>query len=272
MTSKAFVDTTVLTDALLGLPEKRKRAKAALERFETTELPEYAIKEFKLGPLTNFNWMHTKLVQTQSLTDTLAALQVLSVTPQRYKTATAIQALSNAMDSIGHLTHSELQQKYGSKAALNEMLFDETRLAVKAMILRAWQQRRNVTDQVVCPLSCYDEKDPRAHRDCLDLTPRDCPTGANCCVAEEMKKGKSELQRMREATIATGERSELKKRARCLRKLYRTPKRRVDRQDCRALGDAVFAYFAPAGSTILTTNLRDFVPLAETVGKRAEAP
>ena len=42
--------------------------------------------------------------------------------------------------------------------------------------------------------------------------------------------------------------------------------------DCRNLGDAVFAFFAPNTSAILTTNIRDHRPLAAAVGKTAISP
>ena len=41
---------------------------------------------------------------------------------------------------------------------------------------------------------------------------------------------------------------------------------------CDDLGDAIFAFFAPPGSVILTTNMRDFEPLAGALGKSVEKP
>jgi hypothetical protein len=41
---------------------------------------------------------------------------------------------------------------------------------------------------------------------------------------------------------------------------------------CDDLGDAILVFFAPPDSVILTTNLRDFEPLAGAVGKSAEKP
>ena len=59
--SKAFVDTTILTDSLLKDGAVAKTPKKGLKQFEITELPVYAIKEFKSGPLKNFKWFHNKL-------------------------------------------------------------------------------------------------------------------------------------------------------------------------------------------------------------------
>ncbi len=41
---------------------------------------------------------------------------------------------------------------------------------------------------------------------------------------------------------------------------------------CDDLGDAVLAFFAPPDSVILTTNTRDFEPLAGALGKSVEKP
>lgn len=54
--------------------------------------------------------------------------------------------------------------------------------------------------------------------------------------------------------------------------MYRNPKRPIEDKDCRSLGDAVFAFLAPDGATILTTNERDHKPLAEALGKKVETP
>src|SRR5271169_2051212 len=99
--SKAFVETTVLTDALLKSGVPSRTAKRAIARFETSLLPLYAIKEFKAGPLRAFVWVHNKLVAGRSFSATLDVLQRLSRTPQRYLTSTAIEALRVSAYSTG---------------------------------------------------------------------------------------------------------------------------------------------------------------------------
>ncbi len=61
--TNAFVDTTVLTDATLKIGDVAKIAKIAIKRYGKTQLPVYAIKEFKAGPLKNFVWLHNLLTQ-----------------------------------------------------------------------------------------------------------------------------------------------------------------------------------------------------------------
>jgi hypothetical protein len=46
----------------------------------------------------------------------------------------------------------------------------------------------------------------------------------------------------------------------------------MDAKDCRRLGDAFFALYAPPDAVILTTNIKDHAPLAEALGKQARIP
>jgi hypothetical protein len=64
--TKAYVETTVLADALLKPGARASAAKATIGRFSESLLPVYSIKEFKAGPLHHYVWFHGKLVQTKS--------------------------------------------------------------------------------------------------------------------------------------------------------------------------------------------------------------
>lgn len=143
--SKAYVDTTILSDVLLKPGALGAAARKCVSRYEITELPEYAIKEFKAGPIKNFVWMHNKLASTGSFQLALHALQNISKTPKRYTTATAIQALTNAADSISKYTLSKWVEKYGDSARTDSIQADEYRLAIKTAVYKAWKRRRRVT-------------------------------------------------------------------------------------------------------------------------------
>ena len=62
------------------------------------------------------------------------------------------------------------------------------------------------------------------------------------------------------------------RRREALKKLAVHPNSRFERKDCRALGDAYFAFFAPTNADILTTNIKDHLPLASALGKKAVSP
>src|ERR1700729_967557 len=121
--AKAFVETTVLADALLK-PEAGKTAREALRKYEVTELPEYALKEFKAGPLKNVVWFHNKLVTTSSFVKAIDALQKMSLSPKRYTTATALEALREAAKKTGSITMSEMVRSYGPTATQDAVLTD----------------------------------------------------------------------------------------------------------------------------------------------------
>jgi hypothetical protein len=77
---------------------------------------------------------------------------------------------------------------------------------------------------------------------------------------------------LRDAIPENSSRREDRERRKVLKQLINTPKLPLDRESCRALGDAIFAFFCPEDAVVLTTNLRDHEPLAQAVGKRAEGP
>jgi hypothetical protein len=265
--SNAYVETTVLTDILLKPnTQKRKRAQAALARYENTILPVYSIKEWKAGPLNYFAYVHDKLVLTQSLADTIQAIAALP--RQGYLRATSTDALAAA----GQISKKRPRQ-YAGPGSTDKENADSYRLALVSIITRSWQKRRKVTSQVVDDLSCYLEAAPRLGKDGLfDLDPRLCEKDQGCSLASALKSKPQLLESLRKAIPENSGRREDQKRRQALKQLIKHPKETLNRETCRDLGDAVFAFFCPQDAVILTTNLRDHEPLANAIGKRAEKP
>ncbi len=270
--SKAFLDTTVLTDALLKPGAAANAAKAAISRFKISQLPVYAIKEFKAGPLRNFVWFHNRLVLSKSYSEALDALHRMSLSPRRYRTATAIEALRASAYASGKQKLLELTAKYGRAADFDTVQRDEYILAIKTAVIKAWRKRHSVASATVEPLTCYDEKEPIERRGLLDLEPTDCSPVSECCLGQRLKARPDQLEKLKDATDSLDRNRERQRRHEVLRNLIRKPKNPLSRKECRYLGDAVFAFLAPDDSTILTTNLKDHVPLAEALGKKAESP
>lgn len=270
--NKAFVDTTIIADALLKERPTSKSAIDALNRFQSTELPVYAIKEFKAGPLKYFTWFHNKLALLGSFTASLKALQRMSLTPKRYTTATAIEALMGASARLKNSNQDSLLQKYGQVANIDVFLCDQYRLALKAKIIKAWRHRRRITTNVVCPLSCYKEVNWYVRNRLIMLDPTRCEVQTECCLAPELKKRLADLVKLRNVIRKQSKSRENERRARALRELIRKPKALMSEKICRDLGDAYFALFAPQDSVILTTNAKDHKVLAEALGKKAETP
>lgn len=269
--NKAIVDTTILTDVLLNSGEARQYANNALNQYQQTLLPVYAIKEFKSGPLKNFVWMHNKLALLDSYEKALEALQRMSRTPKRYTTSTAIQALKEAAGSISKVTLGNLKNKYGESATYDRVQCDEIRLQIKTAIVKAWKKRRKVTTDIICPLTCYKETAPFENRGLIELGVNECENSNKCTMATLLRTKPDDLRLMRDA-IADSDKPENRQRAKILRQLYRTPNVPIGNKDCKKLGDAIFVFLAPEDTVILTTNITDHIPLAKAVGKQVVSP
>ncbi len=270
--TKAFVDTTIITNILLKAGDIKNKSLAALAKYNHTELPVYAIKEFKDGPLSYYAYIHNKLAVHKSFSQALSALQKLSATPQRYRLSTSLEALKTAADSISNLTTGELVKKYGNKAVLDIMLADEYRILISTMIIKAWKKRRSCTTEVVNPLSCYKETAPYFKKGLMTLDDRKCPRDIDCCMNSFMKANIPDIKLLFSAiNQIQNQRSEDKRRRKVLKNIIRKPKQNFGEKECRDLGDAVFSLYAPSSSAILTTNKRDHEPLAKSLGKKIDA-
>ena len=271
VSKKALVDTTILANILLKSGDSRKESQSALKTFDQSFLPVYAIKEFKAGPLHNFVYFHNKLITTGSFDKTIAAIQRLSLTPHRYKTATALEALSEASKSLSQNTLPDLLKKYNS-TDLGKILYDETRISLKVIIMMAWKKRRTVTTDIVNPLKCYKEVAPTDTRGLIDDSPLGCELNSKCSVQAILKGKLEDVEKLWNAIDESSIKQEDQRRRKVLKSIFRTPKRDISGDDCRRLGDAIFALLAPKDSVILTTNIKDHKTLAEALDKEAVSP
>lgn len=267
--SKAYLDTTILTNILLKPgSEKERAAKAALARFDETLLPVYSIKEWKKGPLDKFAYVHDKLVQTKSLADTFEAINSISPFHNPYKRNTSHEALAAAM----RLTGTQPTSGDPSVGSDSENA-DRYRLALARLIFRSWQKRRKQTTTTFQDLECYAEAKPSLDRNgFIDLKPQKCNPERECCLSARLKAEKGLLKALRDSIPETSQREEDRKRRKVLKQLINSPKLPLTEEQCRWLGDAAFAFFCPKDAVVLTTNIRDHKPLAEAVGKAAEQP
>jgi hypothetical protein len=244
-------------------------AKAALKRFQQTELPVYAIKEFKAGVLRYYVWFHNKVVTVDRWGDAVDAIR--RVARQRNRQSTALQALAEFESSIGRRMPADLASKYPASDE-SSIRRAEARLWLKTLIMRAWRQRRTLTTRVVAPLSCYPETDLTLNQNgTLDDQPVGCPSD-DCCMRERFVRRSDDLKSILEAAQKMSDKAETMKRRQVLRQLVRHPNRTLSEKDCRNLGDAVFALQCPSDAVILTTNVVDHEPLAKAIGRSVIKP
>ncbi len=269
--SKAFIDTTVLTDFLLKSGAVREAARRAIAGFSHTSIPVYAIKEFKAGPFRNFIWMHNKLASSKSYSVALDALHRMSRTPKKYTTSTAIEALRDASGSIGKKTSQEVLSKYGPNESLDQIYCDELRLVLKTVIFKAWSKRRAVTDEVVAPLLCYREVKPSERRGLIEIGKTTCEKNEPCSILSYIRENLSSANLVKDS-LKGSDKLESQRRHKVLREVCRKSNYLLDEKECRYLGDAVFVLLAPDDSSILTTNISDFKTMADAVGKKVVTP
>jgi hypothetical protein len=263
---RAFVDTTILTDATLKPGGPKTAAVAALARFDESELPVYAIKEFKRGPLQYLVWLHNKVVSTRSFTKTFTAVRKVSA--QRNRQATALEVIERVLAKMAGDDHKVLEAKYGARAKLDVIQADLLKELTRGLVLRAWRQHRKVTTRTVQELACYQEMPPVLNRELLDLKPLDCKNG--CCLATPLRQMSGDAAKLRKR-ISPPSKKEEANRIAALKIVEKSPGR-FNERDCRNLGDAYFSLFAPTGSVILTTNTGDHEKLAGALGKVVEGP
>lgn len=270
--TKAYLDTTIFTDALVKPGEKAERAKAAIKHFATTELPVYAIKEFKAGPLYGYVWLYNKLLLTKSYEKTLNLINRMALGPRKYLTATAIEALTAAAHRTGNLTDEQLT-KMQRRGGRDRELAEIYRLSLKNIIIKSWKRRRSLTTTVSLPLSCYVETEPyENHQGIMSVEPYRCDADPECCLAQSLRSSPQSLVKLLRAINQEPSKRENDRRGQVLKNLLKKPSKTLEDKDCRALGDAIFAFFCPADAVILTTNTKDHRPLARALGKDAVAP
>ena len=269
---KTLVDTTVIANALLKAKAERGSAILAIKRFEESFAPVYAIKELKAGPLKNYIWFHNKLALF-SYIDAIKALQRSSLSPRRYQTATALEALTAALEATG--IPENLKEKSETKGITPESLYKEKlRLSLKKIIKRGWNNRRKITTHMLCELPCYPETPVTESRDLtLEVEPVACDTRFGCALAKLMCKDLDAIKALIKVVDAAEQKPENIRRARSLRRLLKPDSWKTFTNDeCRALGDAAIAFLAPNDSVVLTTNTRDIQPLSSALNKKTETP
>ncbi|MCA3559780.1 MAG: hypothetical protein IOC82_01960 [Aestuariivirga sp.] len=262
---RAFIETTILVDLLLKRKSRRSAVKVALSKFSETLLPQYAIKEMKAGALFACVWLHNKLVTTDSIPDAIQAVHAMSRTPRRYLVSTALEAWAVAEESIA--SKSYLPNQVVTPAAREKLRRQEMINLIRSQIMLGWRRRRKSFTKVVSPLTCYVEDELILVGERIETGKIKC-AHEPCCLKEQFFD-KIEDTKTLMAECAKGDRAEDKKRYSALRHIARTPKREIDSDMCRSLGDAVFALQSPADATIVTTNMKDIAPLAGALGKDA---
>jgi hypothetical protein len=266
MGDKAFLDTTILVDILLKPKHHGVVAASAVSSYERASVPTYALKELQLGALRAYVWFHNTLLTSDSMTATYGRLHGLSRSFNKNLGSTALEALREAS------AHSKALLRSATAAEQDRDQARLLRIATKGLIFRAWHKRSRVAE-VVFPLKCYTQGAPvEDHRKSLSYGEA-CPKGSSCSLSAELRKRLNDVRSVREAILhLKSQRREDQKRTKALGEFLKRPQEAISHQNCRALGDAVFAILCPLDTAILTTNVADHRPLASALGKAVRTP
>lgn len=267
---KAFVDTTILADATLKTGARREAALRALAAYTETQLPVFAIKEFKQGVLKTYVWFHNLLSDGGSFAKAVAALHRMGFTPRRQRSQSALEALSLAAQEYAQRTLGDLGSEYGLLCNADKCLADEYRDFLRYLILDAWDQRRAITTHVVNELACYSEAEPFLNNGQIEVDPTRCAPAPECAMAQQLRTQADDVKKL--IAILDGKLGQAKSQRTALLRLLLEPPERIRHGDCRALGDSIFALLCPDDCVILTTNGKDHIPLANAIGKKVETP
>jgi hypothetical protein len=265
---KAFLDTTVLTDALLKQGDDHKRAIFSFGRYDELLVPGYAIKEFKQGPLRYYVWLHNKVVTTNRWGD--AVFSIPTVIRQHNLSMTAMRAVADFTNSmaVANVLAGELP---ANGARFHELQTREARIWLKTKISLAWRKRGKAPFVSTAPLDCYALTRPReTENGLIDNKPTKCTLGP-CCLLQQFVAAADATAQL-ENVCQQSLKPEMLKRGKVLRAIRRHPHRELDENQCRTLGDAVFALQCPENAVVLTTNIADHQPLAAALGKQVEIP
>ena len=267
--TKAFLDTTILVNRLLKTGELKKQAQRALVRYDVTELPVYAIKEFRAGVFYNLAWAHNKLLETKSVSKMIEIAARWRKKPNLVSTVFEFYASHQRLIETEKL--SSLNAKYNGNTTRGEFECYELRINLKSALKRAWARRRRVTSAVIQDLGCFDEEKPIMKSGYFEQQRMGCSPSYECVLASDFRRDIARCDLLRDASKNQGH-HEGQRRAKALRKVAHTQNAIFLNKDCRNLGDAYFAFFCPNDSVILTTNERDHRVLAAALGKRVETP
>jgi hypothetical protein len=196
--TRAYVDTTVLVNILLKRGPIQKSCVDSLSRYQSAEVPTYALKEMKAGPLYAWIWLHNKCVACQSCAKVLRALHGMASSRKRNLPLTAIEAWEEIARSDS-ATLAMLVKKYGRDASDDVVKCERLRLGLRRRITTAWRDRHRAIP-VVEPLACYEDSDLEVDKfGMINPWPIECDPTPNCSLAAEMAKEPSRIRRLHAA-------------------------------------------------------------------------
>ncbi|MFH1493720.1 MAG: hypothetical protein ABIG70_02865 [Pseudomonadota bacterium] len=269
--SGSFLDTTIVVHLAEAIEPERARADTHISANRPASMPYYALQELLAGRVRVLCETHNILRSAENEGEALLAMTRRSPQEGRKKEA-RMQALANALKDIFS----------ASPTGPREHVKREALQALALKVSRLWRNSAQLASvQLTQSLSCFNSG-KLSYGESGELRgPGDsfnCRKNERCAAAAYIYDDKLTLDKLIAAlhpnnlTVEAANKNENKMRRKALKELREKGPSAFPKTRCRALGDAYFAAMCPPGSDVLTSNLVDYLPLCQALGKLAREP
>lgn len=268
--SGSYLDSTIVIHICDTKSTSKKPSETCIANHQPAEAPFYALREVLVGRLQYLILAHNNLLAAEN-----SGEAILSILRTYYMAG-------RKKDSAVHAIASSIRDTYNPSAPQSQMkqeVLDDLAIQINTL----WLDAQNIPNvNLVQPLACFiggkithgSANELRAPSDSFN-----CLTTERCAAAAAyLYDDKLSLEKMVEALhpnklpLEIKNKGETAKRRAAMRELLLNGPKSFSKKKCRALGDGYFAGMCPAGKAVMTTNLDDFTPLCNALGKPIISP
>lgn len=263
-----FIDTTVLVDLSENRGPRKLNSETFVNSNRPAETPFYALRELLTGYVRYLCDTHNIL--TASTNPAEALVGILNRFPTRASNTKAqilARLLSQLFDGGGAVTGAGAKRD-----GQHQIMMTATQM---------WRRANN--HKLIDPvqrLACFNKGD-LVFKDGNLRGPNDsfnCNKKERCAAARWLSEQEGQVAKIVEALHprnlegAAKAKREISQRRNALKSLQKRGHIDFDKGKCRALGDAYFAIMCPQKSIMATTNIGDFQPMCNALGKQLRKP
>ncbi|MBM4031268.1 MAG: hypothetical protein FJ291_05720 [Planctomycetes bacterium] len=268
-TAKAFLDTTVPCDRILGSKARRAAVEGKLSRYASIATSRFVQLEFALGAYRRLCDFQERTKAATNVTDLLweAARYAALPPPNRYR------RLGQVMINAIFFFIEELEATGPSDGTLLEQLRADLRHRVR----RAWRRAFRSVERILDPSACLAD---------LPMPRWDSATGRMTRMADEayleqkagllaafirMERAQfSAILRALATADAKQQDEETRRRVEAIGKILDDQETPTG-DDVRDVGDALVAVESPRDHVLLNNNRKHFDPITRAIGKVSES-
>ncbi|MFN0313485.1 MAG: hypothetical protein ACKVQA_00370 [Burkholderiales bacterium] len=249
------------------------RTRAALAHTKINEpvwIAEYAYRELLVGRVGLLCDAHNAVIASANVVEVALSFSVrgsFARTP-RAQAEEILRRLKAMFD-----TKSKIDPALARREIAEELMMIATKVWKKAVKFPSATRVQH--------LACFNNGSISIDKNGLLQGPNNsfnCATGTVCGAAQYMYNDRPGLRKMIAALDSPKlpdklkKKSETRSRRKALDLLERRGPAEISKGACRQVGDAYFAAMCPAGAHVLTTNIDDFGPLCDALGKVVKTP